>query len=333
MMEARLALSNGLKRGWLSYADLTNLLQSNKMMGGFKGVGFLFVQASFYCTVLYTSFISLWIWTLLTINSRSVVTPQVTSNVSSHIAHLPQLNSGDVGPVMLTASDDNSSSHYLHVTIDNMNETLNNSSADKEQEPPTPPVKKPTTYSVMTLLETVLFLSTAAVDTGPPPPQHHNDPINVCTNCGRNIDNTQQQYRNPTHTATVPPNNPTVSTSFPYESLNPTCSLRDHMRSAVSPVVGYHAYQSPPHNLLYDVTHYHSTLPFQPHQHHRTNLPPAFDSRACLTSLAAYLSPVLIRHWSVVSSAFCYLSILFLSAFVGYFSGRWYGVKDQFAFQ
>ena len=43
----RLALTNSLKRGWLSYTDLTSLLQSNKMTNHFKGVGVLLVQVSF----------------------------------------------------------------------------------------------------------------------------------------------------------------------------------------------------------------------------------------------------------------------------------------------
>lgn len=347
MLEARLALSNSLKRGWLSYTDMTNLLQSSKMMGGFKGVGFLLVQASFYCSVLYTSFISLWIWTLLVLHNKASTTiPITTSNTSLPHAIITnttdrQLNSGDVGPVILTSSDGDSTFHYLHVTIENFNETLSNSALEEEEEPvdsvvaPAAARKPASSYSVMTLLETVFFLSTA-IDTGPPQhgdrhgyPSTHDDSSNRCTNCGRNVNN--QQQKKPTPTVTAHQTNPIVTNSFMYEALNPTCSLRDHLRSAVSPVVGDHAYQSP-QNLLRDVTHYHCTMSssFQP-QH--TPVPSAFDSRACLTALAAYLSPVVIRHWSVVSSVFCYLSILFLSAFVGYFSGKWYGVKDQIAFQ
>merc|ERR1712136_441706 len=274
MMEARLALSNSLKRGWMSYTDLTNLLQSNRVAGSFKGVAHLLVQVTFACTAVYASLVSLWIWTLLIVNNKqSTSTLPLSSNVSSPIHHhvlspeTNQLNTDGIESIH-SISEDNSS-RYLHVTIDNFNDIVDKDENVTEESVP-PQTKKP--YSVMALLETVFFLSTATqniIDTGPPPPVHNSEVIGnngngKCNNCGRSLNNHQHQKK-PTPFLTQR-TNPVIANSFISEGLNPTCSLNDHIRSAVSPVVGYHAYQSP-QNTIRDVTHYHCTIS----NHHHVN--------------------------------------------------------------
>lgn len=268
------------------------------MSNHFKGVAVLLAQMSLACTALYASVVSLWIWSLLILNKQSSSTiPGPLSNQMTTMEHTTNITALKDEMNVSVTEEHTPQQQYLRVTINDINQVVSDAATTSDQQQKKPP----STYSVISLLETVFFLSAAKpLDTGPttttnqPKSATSDGGSHKCKNCGRPTTTTstsQRRLQVPSYTHSTN----TGSAHPGVERLNRICRYKDRERDILSSVSGYYTTigQKIHQFSLRDVTHFHCTMSHSPQYDDNTspNRPHAFDSRACLTAVAAYLSP------------------------------------------